>query len=247
MSNAKNSMACDRNTGRKAIAVSGSFRFWGRTCLENIGMAAGGALALLLFRELGSSAYAEDAGKAVQMAAALFPYLLAGTGMIVAMMTVIGCFQAYFSLLVSMNVTRTAVIRGIWLNQTGTILGILALMALIWKLTPGELSSLGFAMIPIFAAVLLVTSAVCIALGIAYIRWGKIGMIVAVLFFTAAGGFGGAFVAMSGKESFMEIIYASGEWLAGVSYWPIWAGSVMVYMVSGAVALITTRKLEVRI
>lgn len=247
MSNEKNSMAYGRNAGRQGNAVSGSFRFWGRTCLENIGMAAGLALALLLFRELGSSVYAENAGSAVQMAAAQFPYLLGGTGVILVMMTVMGCFQTYFSLLISMNVTRASAIRGIWLNQAGTILGILALMALIWKLTPGEISSSGLAMLPFFAVVFLVAAAVCIALGIVLIRWGKIGMIIAVFVFMVIGGFGGALVAMSGKESFMEMIYVSRERLAGIHYWPILVGSMIVYMASGAFALIMTRKAEVRI
>lgn len=247
MNNEISSIAYKEERGWKRRNILGSLRFWGRTCLESLGMSAGLALVLMLLRELGSSVYAENAGDAVMTAIALFPYMLACAGMIVVTMCVIGCFQTYFSLLVSMNVTRPSAIKGIWLSQLGMILGILAMMTLIWKLTPGDISASGLMLIPFFAVVFFVAAAVCIVLGIVSTRWGKIGMILAILCFMLIGGLCGAFVAMSGEESLVEMIQISRGELVGINYWPMLAGSIALYLASGVFALIMTRNSEVRI
>lgn len=246
VSNKKKPAIYDKKTEGLRSDAFRSFQFWGRGCLENILMAAVVALGLLLFRELGNSAYTEDAGGAVIMAVSLYPYLLACAGVIVVMMAVMGYFQTYFSLLVSMNVTRRSAIKGIWLSQAGMILGILLLMAVIWKLTPGSLSETGFALLPFLTMIFFAVAALGTVMGLVTIRWGKIGMIIAILIFMIAGGFCGAFFAMSGKESFMEMIQVSREDLAGINFWPMMAGSIVLYAASGIFALAALRKAEVR-
>lgn len=227
-------------------ALRGSLRFWGRTCLENIAMAVVAAAGLMVFRMMSVSASGEGAGDMLLGEVSLFPYLLAGTGVLVVMMTVMGCFQTYFSVLLSMNVTRGTAIGGIWGSQLATAAGLLGCMALIWKLAAGEIASVGMAILPLVAGVFLIAAAVSMLLGVGTLRWGRIGTIIGVLSFMVMGGCVGAFIAMTG-DSFLLETYVSREMMAGWNCWLLLAGGGAFYAAAGAFAFAVLRKAEVRI
>ena len=117
-------------------------KFWGKNTLEILGISVAGAAAMLLFLGVAGTDYSGQEGVFSYMAQ-LYPYYLYIAGMFLNVILAVTYFQVYFSVLLTMNVTRKTIVAGIFGSLAGNILGIMALIQLIWRLFPGEISSDG--------------------------------------------------------------------------------------------------------
>lgn len=226
--------------------VKSSVRFWGRQVLQWIGIAALAALLGMVIQGFGM-----DTSKWIQADGfgylASYPLYLLVVGGFTNMIFAISVFQSTFSVLLSMNVTRKAAAAGMVLAQAASVLGLVAVSAAVWNFVPG-MDSKGFAaLLPFFAGVLFGLAAFGLLMGVIYGRWGKIGIWIMVITFTAAGGVAGAAVAMTDGEVFMNLQHVLVEDLAGNNFWPLMAAGAGVYAAAGIFTMAVTGKIEVRV
>ncbi len=221
--------------------IKSNFCFWGRNILEEMGVIIGGAIFLLLVQWFGRSP------KALTDILLGFPYLLLMVGGFLTLIMVLSFFQMYFPVLISMNVTRSAAAAGIWLSQGGVALLLSALMALIWKLVPGEEAAMRLMAMPLFGGVILAMIAVCVILGAVFVRWGKIGGIILFLVCITGGMAVGVFVALNAGEGFLELQQMTYVDLAGIKGGSVLLAGVLLYVVSGLFSWFVTRNAEVRV
>lgn len=218
-----------------------NIKFWGRNCLECLGMSAGAAIVLILFFGIGSGNIGDGGiGGMLLAEIALFPYYLVMAGAFVVLMVTISYFQLYFSILLSMNSTRRAAAGGIWLSTAAVTLAIIAAAGIIWSLLPGDLAESGISILPLLAGALFIENAVVTVMGVIVVRWGKAGMILLMIFALVCGGAAGAWTVLSGKTF---------EMLLGLSFnfYPVLAAGIVLYLLAGIFMVMGTRKLEVRL
>lgn len=215
--------------------------FWGRNILQEIEIIISGALLLFLVRWFGRSP------EALTDILLGFPYLLLMVGGFLTLMMVLSFFQVYFPVLISMNVTRSAAIAGVWMSQGGVALFLAALMALIWKLVPGEEAAMRLMAMPLFGGIILAMIAVCVILGAVFVRWGKIGGIILFLVCITGGMAVGVFVALNAGEGFLELQQMTYVDLAGIKGGSVLLAGVLLYVVSGLFSWLVTRNAEVRV
>ncbi len=215
--------------------------FWGKNTLETVGLSVGVALILVLLRGAGTGGQMR---KNIINMAEIFPFFLMTAGFFVMMMAIVGYFQVYFSLLVSMNVTRRTVIAGIMSGTGVTALAILFLMFLVWRMIPGDISETGLELLPMFAGIFFAASAVCIILGVVVTRWGKIGVIIMVVFYLFLGGcIGGSTAVMLNNDTDLLGIL---HWFAENLFTAVAVVGVVLFAASGIFAAAALRKAEVR-
>lgn len=220
-------------------------KFWGRNCLECLGLSAGAAFILTLFlgvgnREIGNGGIREMA----LMEFSLYPYYLIIAGAFAILIVTISYFQLYFSILLSVNVTRKSIAGGIWISTLAVILFILAAAGTLWAILPGDLSKSGIRILPLMAGVLFIEGALVIALGVVITKWGKTGMIILTVIGMVIGGVCGAAAVLSGK------ITVKMQNLQGMvfDFYPVLiVVGVVLYLLSGIFLVMGTRKLEARL
>ena len=222
-------------------------RFWGRVWLESIGITVAVSIGFLVLRGLGSAEFTGDMGAALPLILSMTAYFIVIVGAMVTMLMMLGLFRGYFSLLVSMNVTRSRAICGIWLNQAAAVLGMLCIAALIWLAVPGEFADAGLSLLPLFAGILFAMAAVSMLFGVVLIRWGKVGVIILAFICFGIGGAGGMVAAMTAatNTAVMQRIFV--EDLAGGNYWLIAVIGIGLYLLAGIFTLAATRRSEVRV
>lgn len=243
--------------GKKTVSLGSalvrSLRYFGKNTLLWLGIAAAGAAIMLLFCGLSKVEYSGGAGEMIEELLGLYSWYLVTMGGIVILVLCINYFQTYFSVLLSMNATRKMIVAGILLSIAGLIFGILLLAALIWGLTPGEMSDTGIFLLPLLAGVYLIGSACFLVMGVALIRWGKLGWIIffALLFLLAvlAGAvvvsLGDVTAAQPGGEAILQFAWADGR--AMTVFGVVIAAGVLLYLAAGAFVFAVTRNQEVRV
>lgn len=216
-------------------------KFWGKNVLESIGISLAAAVVLLLFMGIMGSDISDEAGF-WEFMMGVFPYYLLLSGVFVVAMLAVSYFQLYFSVLVSMNVTRRACVTGIMASLTVTILGILTVIWGIWKFCPGDVAKDGMKLFSLSAAIFFYAAGICVFLGTVILRWGKIGTIVMVVLCGAVGAFVGGWVSATsnGIEELVKL-------LMQFQFSGVLIGSLVIYILAGIFAAIFTRKVEVRV
>ena len=225
-----------------------SVRFWGSNVLEGIGITAGAAAILLLFFGMGGMRGAGDMTDLLLAAAGLYPWYLLIVGVFISLILSVGYFQTYYSVLLSMNVTRKAIVRGIFLCMAATMAGILLLAGLIWYLIPGDISEDARVMLPQIAGGYLILGSIFLVLGAVVLRFGKIGTLIMAAVLMLTGMLAGIFAALSGRgivaqlmERLQKLVNTGNSSLAMI------LAGVLLYLASGALAALLTRKQEVRV
>lgn len=226
--------------------LESSLNFWGKNCLESIGISLAGAALLFLFFGMGRGIY--KAGDGVEILA-LVPYYIFLAGGFCGLMLVVGYFQLYFPILISMNVTRKKIVGGILLCQIVMLAVLVGISGLIWRLIPGDISSGGLRILPMLIGILLLAAAFCIALGAVIVRWGKIGTVIFAALAALIGAAAGMSVAMlagSDSDFWMEIVKLSGTAEGGFVR-IILAAGILFYAAAAIFSAVITRKVEARL
>lgn len=223
-----------------------NLKFWGKNFLESMGIALGMTLVMLLFYGMGQNMSTKTR---LLVGLGVLPYYLFLSGAISIMMIIIGYFQMIFSVLVSMNATRSSVNKGIFFSEAAVIVTITALGGLIWKVLPGDIASDGMKILPLLCGVLFAMTGAGMILGAIIIKWGKIGAIIATVVFLAVGGVGGAGFALTVSADIMKAFQVLGSILADgrTVVWAVLAAGVIIYIISGVFTAFATKKMEVRI
>ena len=180
------------------------------------------------------------------MLIAVLPFFILVAGIFSTFLIGVTYFQVYFSVLVSMNATRKKTVISILVNIAAMLLGINAVMALIWKLVPNEISETGLRLMPLFIGIMFLAAALCVLLGSVIVRWGKIGMVIFAFVSVVLGVCIGASFAIADSDIISKIIEKL-MGIGGFNFWIVAAAGIAVYLISGAVSLVMTRKMEVRV
>lgn len=215
-----------------------SLKFWGVLTIEGIGIAVGIGL-LLYFYLLIQMPEGLVTGFFENLA--LYPYYLLVAGSFYTMMYVLGCFQVYYSLLVSMNVTRKATVLGIIASTGVLVAALLLIMWVIWKLVPGDVSSSGLGIFHLCSGILFIVTGVMLLLGVVIVKWGKIGTIVTMLIAGIGGGCMGASAAIMGENMIGMLLK-----MAEHNFIIVFVIGVAVFAAAGGFVMAVSRKLEVR-
>lgn len=219
---------------RKKSRVIANIKFWSQFVLGSLGITAGVAVAMLIFygiRNIGS----------LENMIAMLPYYLVIAGAFVILTTGIGCFQSILPLLMSMNVTRKAVVFGLLISETG-IAGCILLASMgIWHLIPSDISRGGMELFPLIGGVLFGGMSLMLVLGVAIIRWGRIGAILSIACCAIMGaGLGISFASLKSHDAILQSV-------TGHSFGVVFLGGVILYLLSCGFAFWATRKMEVRV
>lgn len=219
-----------------------SVKYWGKICLENMGICMALALMLMIFVAAESFDYVEEGVfGGLKASCVLYPYYLILAGEIYLVIGTVSYFQAYLPMLLSMNATRRHAVLGIIFQSAVMILGIAVLTMVVGLLPLGD-DRMPAEYFPVLTGLMLLTGAVGIVMGVVSVRWGKIGRIIVMLAATAMGGFCGAGVVLLGKDKAGVILKVL---MDAKFVWLVVIGAV-VYVLAGAFALAVTRKIEVR-
>lgn len=222
-----------------------NLKFWGSNFLQSMGIALGMTLVMLLFYGMGQNMSAKTR---LLVGLGVLPYYLFMSGAISIMMIIIGYFQMIFSVLISMNATRSSVNKGIFFSEAAVIVTITALGALIWKVMPGDIASDGIKILPLLCGILFAMTGAGMILGAIIMKWGKFGAIIATIVFLAIGGVGGAGFALTVSSDMVKAFQVLGNIFADgrTIVWTVLAAGVIIYIISGIFTALVTRKMEVR-
>lgn len=218
-------------------------KYWGIQILELAGCSIAFAVAMMVLQLLTSGSEIMD----TMPLGLLFPIYLLVIGAVTIMVFGISLFQVYFPTLVSLNVTRKSAAGSIVLAQGAASLVLMLLAAALWGIGAKKSGAETMGLLMLFTGIFFIIVALGILFGIVLIRWGKIGVILLVLIFAAAGGVLGFFVASVGGD----VIVHMQSWLiedaAGKNFFPVFGAGVLSYVISGVLAVFMTRKAEVRV
>lgn len=214
-------------------------KFWGKCWLENMGVMLGAGCIMFLFVAMGSADISSGGGLGELLG--LYPYYLLLAGIFVTVMTM-NYFQVQFSILLSMSVTRRSIIKGMLICVTASVLGPLALAALIWRLVPGDVSASGWELLPLLAGVLFLSAGFFLSLGLAVFRWGKNGAIVLMIVGVVVGGCTGLGFSILFDKGMMLVVDA----LTGHDFTLAAVIGIVVYLAAIVFVSVASRKLEAR-
>lgn len=214
-------------------------KYWGRNAFVWTGVSLVCTLGFWILNELGNAKYVQGVGSA-----ATFQIYLAVVGAFVSVIAVISTFQTEIPRLVSMNVTRKAAVWGLVAGHAATVLLHIHLGILIWCIFGVWEMEIIIFISSLLASVLLGFGGFGMLLGTVVLRWGKIGiviMVIAILMMTTGAGI---FMAMQGEDFFQSL---SLEAMTELNFWPLALIMAVFYLLTGAAAVILTRKIEVRV
>lgn len=236
------------NTMQKnsCTVFSRNIKFWGRSCMEGLGISLAGGIILLILMAFGQGFF--ESVNNISFLFSLSPYYILVSGGFCILAMTVGYFQIYFPVLLSMNSTRKHITRGIILCETGMIAGLLCLSALIWTVVPGDISQSGMKILPLLCGMLLTGAAFGTILGAIIARWGKIGVLIFIGFMFVIGGIGGALVAILCFTN-MEFLQRFSQITGNMELrfiWIILAVGIILYAVSGLISYLITKKAEAK-
>lgn len=215
-------------------------KFWGGQLLEGIGVSLNCA-AVFSFFQICRSDYSQGMGALVQEALALFPYYLFFSTAFVSLMLVVGYFQVYFSVLVSVNGTRKQVARGINVSLGLTAVAAILIAAVVWMLVPGDVAQSGLQILPLLAGIMLIMMAFFLVFGGVSVKWGKAGKIIMMVLCMVMGAIAGITVALNADIASLVMKLAKGHFL------PVSVVGAVLYLAAGVFMERMTQKFEVRV
>ncbi len=204
------------STGIKKI------KLWSMASLTYVGIAAAIALGMVL---LSGGFGGGDGVEVWQTLLFQFSAMLLFLGVLIQVMTGVGLFQVYFSVLLSMGSTRKEIIRTFFLSQGATALLTSLFAGLIWWIgryignnpPTEELFGIGLLWFLLIAfGIQLLGSALGIALGAVVLRWRGVGAVIMIVVYALIGGLIGmglvSFDHLSldriGKEQLLPVVCA---------------------------------------
>lgn len=216
--------------------LKANIRFWGREVLGYMGITLVTAAVLwMIYAGAGSNRLSD---------VAVMPYYIFIVGAFVIIMEICSDFQLYFSLLLSMSVTRKAVIGGFMAGTTVMILVLTTVMGILWNLLPGDISEGGRSLLPVMAGGLFLVAAVTIFINTIGLKWGKRGIVSFFILVLCMIG-GGIVGALSCGREKLSVIMTTVFDLVGLRIVALETG-ILLLIVSGAVAAAIMKKYEVR-
>ena len=228
-------------------SFSRTLSFWGRSCMEGLGISLAGGAILLIFMAFVQGFF--ESIDNISFLLSLSPYYLLVSGGFCVLAMTIGYFQVYFPVLLSMNAIRKHITLGIFLFETGMIAALILLCALIWTVVPGDISQSGMKALPLLCGLLLTGAAFGTILGAVIARWGKIGVLIFIGFMFVIGGIGGALVAILCFTN-IEFLRHFSQITGNIELrfiWIILAVGIVLYAASGLISYLITKKAEARI
>ncbi len=225
--------------------------FWGKLILEAFGISAAIAGVCLLVSAMGGLALDETRG-VLWEGLLRFPVYLWLCGAFCISVLTLSLFQSYANAMIAVTATRRSVTAAILLQAAVEVLLITAAMAVIWSFVPSpeERSHLLSYVMPA-CGVLFVVAAVFVIMGALSCRFGKIGLIIAMVLYALLGAAAGFMAAMTsgGDEPMFVGSLLAGEFVnMAIQYgWVVLVGSLLFYGVSSAAAMMMMRRMEVRL
>lgn len=119
---------------------------------------------------------------------ALLPFYLIISAVLCMMMIAPGCQMLYVPLLISCGETRRNIFWGCQYFRFLLIAVTAAVSALVWLLVPCDVSSAGLQCLPLIITGLAIASALGNLVGLVYVRWKWVGVVVIALVFGIFGG-----------------------------------------------------------
>ena len=209
--------------------VMRDMKHWGRIWLESMGITAALALGCLIIVGIRS----QDSN--------LETVDLIRGGAIIILIVTGSCFQFYLPILISMNSTRKAALRGMLLMIGCLIAGITAVSALIWFGMDDDIALSGLNILPILAGFLFIESAVVVILGTIFLRWGRLGtMFMIGACMIAAGCVSTVFFLHEKVFDDMTFLQKDFNLLIVLGI------GILAYFLAGVFARVSTKKLEIR-
>lgn len=220
------------------------FRFWGKNWLQSMGAALGGGFLFLAVYVIGSSDYSGGVGRMLFDSFQVYPLYVFLIGDVVMAILGITWFQTYYSVIVSLSATRRETVTGIAAVEAATAVGIAGFMAVFWAVIPGGGKYLS--MMPLFTGIIFVVASFAMVLGVAVVRWKKLGVLLSVILYGSCGMAFGITIGMIDND-------AGDIWklqvFDGTAFWPVLlAGAgVLLYLLSCVFAVVAMRRSEVRV
>lgn len=224
-----------------------SFKYWVINWLQMLGITIGVSLLIVLLQLGGSIDFSQDIKVTeiiLMVQIGVFPYYMFFVSAFVIMMIGMGYFQVYFSTLVSMNVTRKEVAGGIIGTVAATIVAVIFIAAIIWKIVPGDIASDGYELLGLCAGILFLTAGVSLVIGLIVVKWGRIGGIIFFVMCVVIGGFAGG---LAGSGLFDKALEMAKLFLLKYNFWWTMGIGLVVYVLSSVFIIVNTRKMEVRV
>lgn len=216
-------------------------KHWGRIWLESMGITAVLALGCLIIVGIRSKDSNLETIDLIQGLLALYPYYLCLAGAIIILTVTGSCFQIYLPILVSMNSTRKAALRGMLLMIGCLIAGITAVSALIW-VGMDDVAVSGLNILPILSGFLFIESAVVVILGTIFLRWRRLGTLFMIgACMIAAGCVSTVFFLHEKVSGDMTFLQKDFNLLIVLGI------GILAYFLAAVFAGVATKKLEIRI
>lgn len=219
--------------------LRGTIRFWGKTCLEYIGLSLFAAIVMIIFVAVSR----ENVGDGWLSVLSIFPYYLLIAGIFLMIVLLVSYFQTYCSVLLSMGATRKMVIGGILTSLACFIFGIIAIMGMIWYFLQGDAAESGLSLLPLMTSGMFLAAAVTVLAATILLKWGKRGGFALLLLFLFLCIVAGCMMAYGQADH--QLFYG---WLQYAQSHPgiIIGAGVLVYLAVGAFTAVVNRKFEVR-
>ena len=166
-----------------------------------------------------------DRLRLAEMAAAI-PYFLLIAAAFCVLVINYSSQVLYVPLLISMGETRRNILFGFHYYRALVIVATVAVSALIWLLTPGELSAAGLRSIPTVLTVQVIASAAGSIVGTLYAKLKWIAVIILTLVGGCCGGIGG-FLMADGEIRLMDMLKGAAV-LEDLPWWLVAVAAVLL-------------------
>ncbi len=218
------------------------FCFWGKRCLQNIGLALGGGLLYFAVYVIGDGDYSGGVGRMLLDAFQFYPLYAFMVGCILIGTLGIMWFQIYYSVIVSLSATRRETIEGIAVIQAATAAGIVGFMASFWALIPGGGTYL--TLMPLLAGVIFLVASFSMVLGVVIMHWKGLGVFLAFILYVSCGMAFGITLGLPDGDMLGMI-----QRLAGNAVWPVLltGSGILVYVLACVFAIAAMRRTEIRV
>lgn len=216
--------------------------FWGKNVLVSFGCSLAGTLILFLFIWMGNAGEQNF----LVFAAQLFPYYLFLVGFFVNALLGVSNVRTYFRMLLSMGATRKETTMGLLGSLAASNLSIMVFAWLIWQLVPGELSAAGLQIFALLSGILFVTAGLMAVCGAGFLRWGKVGAVVAGICGMMLGGSWGFLLSYSINEGMREFFLIRTADISQGICRTVLAVGLGIFLLGGLFAVYALRKTEVR-